>query len=203
MIRQLPLVVLLALAACGKPAEPQPTAPVAAATEATLPADAADARPVWTASEIGVGPITATTPYDQTALGKLFPGATVAPGTGRWEDMDFPILTVAAPDGLRLEVQPSKVKDRIDGVRVLGGPVVGPRGEALGDGWTTTGFHRADCAMGFENDTGKLLCRRQGQPRLFYVFETAEPDGGNDSDIPSDALLASGAVLRQLRWFPL
>jgi len=200
MIRRLALLSLLALAACGKPAEPIPTAPVAAATEATLPADAVAAQPAYTASEAGIGPITADTPYDRAALAKLFPDARVEPGVDDWEGEEFGVLIVRGDDGLDLRITDDK--GRLHGAWARGGPVVGPRGERLGDGWGKSGFKRGDCKAGWENDTGKIFCRRPGQPRLAYVYEAQGKweDGVSDNAMPSAAFLAANGVLTGLNW---
>eukprot|EP01030_Chromulinospumella_sphaerica_P029364 gene29364-29794_t len=126
MIRRIALLSLLALAACGKPAEPKPTAPVAAATEANIPADAVAAQPAYTVSEAGFGPINADTPWDRAALAKLFPDARVEPGTDNWEGEEYPVLDVRGDDGLDLRT--TAEQGQLLSVLAHGGPVAGPRG---------------------------------------------------------------------------
>lgn len=199
MIRRLALLSLFALAACGKPAEPKPTAPVAAATEATIPADAVAAQPVYSVSETGLGPIDAKTPYDRAALAKLFPDAQVQPGKDNWEGMEYDTLDVRGDDGLDLRVTHDGAK--LDGVWARGGPVAGPRGERIGDPWTKGGFKTTDCTAGMENDTGKVFCKRSGQPRVRYVYETGDKwDGPSDYAVPSSALMAEHGKLTGLIW---
>lgn len=200
MIRALALLPLLALAACGKPAEPKPTAPVAAATEATIPADAIAAQPAFTVSEAGLGPITEAAPWTQAALARLFPDARVQSGTDNFEGEDYPVIDIRGDDGLDLRT--TGEKDRILSVLARGGPVVGPRGERIGDGWAKGGFRTADCQPGVENDSGKLFCRRSGQPRVAYVYETpgVSEAGTADNDLPSEDFLKTNGVLTGLIW---
>lgn len=200
MIRRLALLPLLALAACGKPAEPAPTAPVAAATEANIPADAVAAQPAYTVSEAGFGPINAGTPWDRAALAKLFPEARVEPATDNWEGEEYPVLDVKDDDGLDLRTTGEKGKLR--SVWAHGGPVAGPRGERIGDGWTKGGFKTTDCMGGVENDSGKVFCKRPGQPRVRYVYETGDKweDTVSDDDVPSAAFMAENGKLTGLIW---
>ncbi|MDB5469945.1 MAG: hypothetical protein JWR84_1505 [Caulobacter sp.] len=200
MIPRLALLSLLALAACGKPAEPRPTAPVAAATEATLPADAVAAQPAYTVSETGLGPINADTAYDRAALAKLFPEARVEPGIDDWEGQEYGVLDVRGDDGLDLRI--TQNKGRAQKAWARGGPVVGPRGERIGDAWSKGGFKAADCAAGGENETGKIFCRRAGQPRVAYVYETGDlwEKGVSDNEVPSDGFLKANGVMTGLIW---
>ena len=200
MIRRIALLSLFALAACGKPAEQKPTAPVAAATEANIPADAVAAQPAYTVSETGLGPINADTPWDRAALAGLFPDARVEPGTDNYEGEEYPVIDVRGEDGLDLRTTGEKGK--FLSVRARGGPVVGPRGERIGDGWAKGGFKTADCQPGVENESGKIFCRRSGQPRVAYVYETADAweEGTSDNDVPSDDFLKAKGVLTGLIW---
>jgi hypothetical protein len=198
MIRHLSLVAILALAACGKPAEQQPTAPVAPATEATIPADAVAAQPAYSLSDTGLGPITADTPYDQGALAKLFPEARVAAGTDNWEGEEHGVLDVRGDDGLDLRINGEKGK--LLSVWARGGPVAGPRGERIGDAWAKGGFKATDCKAGWENDTGKIFCRRSGHTQAVYVYETGDAWEGSDNVVPSEAFLQAHGRLTGLIW---
>lgn len=203
MIRRLALLSLFALAACGKPAEQKPTAPVAAATEANIPADAVAAQPAYTVSDAGFGPITAATPFDRAALAKLFPDAQVTNGTDSWEGMEYAVIDVKGEDGLDLRVNAGEDNGKLTArVWARGGPVVGPRGELIGDGWAKGGFKTGECQAGWENDTGKIFCRRPGHADVAYVYETGAKweDGVGDNEVPSAAFLEANGRITGLIW---
>ena len=199
MIRHLPLIVLFCLAACGKPAEPKPTAPVAAATEANLPADAPKATPAWTATADGVGPITGATAFSREAIAALFPDSEVKAAFLNEEGAQVPIVTIFGPDELGIEVKQGEAKSRIGQILAQGGPVVGPRGEKLMDPFTTLGFKAGDCVIGADRFSGAALCRRAPGDALAYVISAPGELNGNPGDAPDSAGLAK-AFLREFLW---
>jgi hypothetical protein len=195
-----PLISLLTvflLAGCGPSDGDDAKAPVAPATEATLPADAADAAPAYSASEGGVGPVSAETPFSLEAVTALFPGSEVKAAFQNQEGVATPILTVKGPGELVLEIQQGYQKGKVGRVLVQGGPVVGPRGEAILDPWSRFGFARKDCLIGVE---GQLLCRRPGEPSLAYVFAIPGFLGEVEAPPPPEALLSQKAFLRAFLW---
>ncbi len=197
MIRHLPLIALLGLAACGKPAEQQPTAPVAAATEANLPADAPKATPAWTVSAEGVGPITGATAFDRDTIAALFPDSEVKNAFVNLEGEEYPIITIVGPDALSIEIMEDK--GRIYSIMAQGGPVVGPRGEALMSPFPSLGFKAADCVIGADRFSGAALCRRAPGDALAYVIGRRGELTGNPGDAPDSAQLADG-FLREFLW---
>ncbi len=204
MIRHLPLIALLALAACGKPADQKPTAPVAEATEATLPADAPRARPAWTVSADGVGPITGNTPFDRQVLAALFPESDVKSGLVSLEGDDYPIITITGPDELNIEIMQDTTrgaaKGRIVSIHAEGGPVIGPRGETLRTPFSALGLKAADCVIGADRLYGAALCRRPGTTTPAYVIGAPGQLSGNVGDTPDSAELASKGFLRGFLW---
>lgn len=199
MIRHLPLIALLGLAACGKPAEQQPTAPVAAATEATLPADAPKAAPAWTASNDGVGPITVATAFDRAAVVALFLDSEVKTAFLSEEGTQTPILTVFGPEELGLELKQASRGSGVGTILAQGGPVVGPRGETLMSPFPSLGFKAADCVIGADRFIGAALCRRAPGDALAYVIGRRGELTGNPGDAPDSAQLADG-FLREFLW---
>lgn len=197
MIRHLPLIALLGLAACGKPAEPQPTAPVAAATEATIPADAPKATPAWTVSDQGVGPITGATAFDRDVIAALFPDSEVRTAVVNLEGDDYPTITISGQDGLSIEVMEDK--GRIYSIMAEGGPVIGPRGETLMTPFPALGLKADDCVMAADRLSGSALCRRPGTATPAYVIGAPDRLSGNVGDTPLAAELAKGS-LRGLLW---
>ena len=191
------LLTLFLLAGCGPSDGNGAKAPVAPATEANLPADAADAAPAYSASEGGVGPVSAGTPFSPEAVAALFPGSEVKAAFQNQEGVEAPILTVKGPGELVLEIQEGYKKGKVGRVLVQGGPVVGPRGEAILDPWTSIGFARKDCLLGVK---GHVLCRRPGAPSLAYVFAIPGFVGEVEAPSPPEALLAEKAFLQAFLW---
>ncbi|RYF95485.1 MAG: DUF1131 family protein [Caulobacteraceae bacterium] len=196
----LTLIALLALAACGKPAEQQPTAPVAPATEATLPADAPAAAPAWTASVDGVGPIKATTAFSRDAIAALFPDSEVKAAFLSEEGAQVPIVTVYGPSELAIQVKQGAAEGRIGAILAQGGPVVGPRGETLMAPFSGLGFKAGDCVIGADRFSGAALCRRPGAESLAYVIGARGELKGNPGDAPDAAELAAKGFLREFLW---
>jgi hypothetical protein len=200
MIRPLFLIALLALAACGKPPEQQPTAPVAPATEATLPADAPKAVPAWTVSADGVGPITGKTPFDRQAIAALFPESEVKSAFVNLEGDEYPIITITGPNELSIEVMGDTAEGRIESIHAEGGPVIGPRGEILMTPFSALGLKASDCVIGADRLTGSALCRRPGTTTPAYVIGAPGQLSGNVGDTPDSGELTSKGVLHSLLW---
>ncbi|WGM37379.1 hypothetical protein [Caulobacter sp. NIBR1757] len=196
MIRHLPLIALLALAACGKPAEQKPTAPVAEATEATVPEDAKRAAEAWTASNDGVGPVGAGTAFKREAIAALFPDSAVETAFLAEEGVQTPIITVSGPRELVLEL---KGPDRVGAILAQGGPVIGPRGEMLMAPFPSLTFKAGDCVIGADRFSGAALCRRAPGDALAYVIGRRGELSGNPGDAPDSAQLAEG-FLREFLW---
>lgn len=199
MIRHLPIIALLGLAACGKPAEQQPTAPVAPATEATLPADAPKATPAWTASNDGVGPITAATAFNPQAIAALFPESEVKTAFLSEEGTQVPIITVFGPQELGLELKQAAKGPNVGAILAQGGPVVGPKGETLMAPFPSLGFKAGDCVIGADRFGDAALCRRAPGDALAYVIGARGGLTGNPGDAPDSAQLANG-FLREFLW---
>ncbi len=199
MIRPLILITVLALAACGRPTESQPTVPVAAATEGALPADAPGAAPAWTVSAEGVGPITADTAFSRDAIAALFPDSEVKAAFINLEGEPYPVVTVFGPDELSIEVLQGTTKGRINSILAQGGPVVGPRGEKLMDPFSGLGLKASDCVIGADRAYGAALCRRPGTATPAYVIGARGGLTGNVGDTPDAAELAKG-FLREFLW---
>lgn len=200
MKRLLLLAVLLPLAACGKPGEQTPTAPVAAATEATLPADAPRAQPAWTVSADGVGPISGKTPFDRQTIAALFPESEVRSAFVNLEGEQYPVITVTGPDELSIEVMGDTANGRIDSIHAEGGPVIGPRGETLTTPFPALGLKAADCVIGADRLAGLALCRRPGTTTPAYVISAPGQLSGNVGDTPDSGELTSKGVLHGLLW---
>ncbi|MDH4386906.1 MAG: DUF1131 domain-containing protein [Caulobacter sp.] len=195
----IPLLTLVLLAGCGPSGGPAAGAPVAPATEANLPVDAAGSAPAYSASEGGVGPVSVETSFSLGAMTALFPGSEVKAAYLGQEGVQTPILTVFGPAELALELQEGDRKGRVGWILVQGGPVVGPRGEAILDPWTRFDFPRKDCVMGADRFRSAALCRRPDAPSLAYVFDI--PGLVADGEVlPPDALLTEKAFLQAFLW---
>ncbi|MBI1404677.1 MAG: DUF1131 domain-containing protein [Caulobacter sp.] len=192
--------LVLLLAACGKPADKPVQAPVAPATEATLPADAPMARLAWSASAAGIGPLTPSTSFDREAVAALFPGADVRNAYLSEEGVQVPVITVNGPEDLVLEIKQAGSTGRVGDTLVQGGPVVGPRGETLMAPWSSLGFKAADCVIGADRYSGAALCRRVDTPALAYVIGARGELAGRPGETPDADVLADKGFLREFLW---
>lgn len=187
-MRKIVLLALGLLAACSRPAGQKPDAaqaPVSATSRSIA------------ASETGIGPITAQTPFDAAALQALFPGAHVEPSVMMDGDRKYPILTVMGADlGMILEVDGDQSAG-IAAIEALGGDVRGPGNETLMNPWNALGFTLEQCRSGDHRDLGALVCHRPGAPRLAYLIGVRSWSGPG---APSAAKLAADGFLRGLRW---
>ncbi|MBX3481739.1 MAG: hypothetical protein KF842_15210 [Caulobacter sp.] len=194
------LAVVSLLAACGKPAEQQAAAPVAPATEANLPADAQTARQAWSASAVGIGPLTPSTPFNREAIAALFPGSEVGTAYLAEEGVQVPVITVNGPDDLVLEIRQAGSTGRIGDTLAQGGAVVGPRGETLMAPWSSLGFKASDCVIGADRYSGAALCRRADTPALAYVVGARGELAGRPGETPDPEGLADKGFLREFLW---
>ena len=96
-----------------------------------------------------------------------------------------------------LEIQEGDQKGQVGRVLVQGGPVVGPRGEAILESWSRFGLDRKGCLTGVE---GQLLCRRPGEPSLAYVFAIPGYLGQAEAPPPPEAVLVEKAFLQAFLW---
>ena len=207
ILRAVPaLAALLLLAACGEPATPPPAAdapierPAPIVTAPVVP-PAPPAEP-WTKGELkvapgGVGPLSAATPFDRTAVVALFPYARVEPGFLHFGDQTWPQITVEQGDALGLTLIETKPGQRE--IRVAGGDVTGPGGEKLMAKWSDAGFEIGQCVAGEGRDVNALVCRRPDAPQIAYVFGIP---GWTTGGVPPAATLAERAFIREIVWTP-
>jgi len=193
----IPLMAMALVGGCSPSEQGGGKAPVALATEATLPADAAQGAPAYSASSEAVGPVSSETRFSLEAIAALFPGSEVKAAFQNQEGVETPVLTVKGPGELVLEIQEGDQKGQVGRVLVQGGPVVGPRGEAILESWSRFGLDRKGCLTGVE---GQLLCRRPGEPSLAYVFAIPGYLGQAEAPPPPEAVLAEKAFLQAFLW---
>jgi len=180
----------LGLSACGRKEEQAPAAPAVKQAE---PARKADPYQVWTR---GVGPISEHTAFTPEAVGQAFPELTVEKGFLHYGDAASPILTATGPQGQSMEIQ-GDVEGRIATIVVRGGAFRGPGGEPLLLKWPYANFAASDCRMGEGRFLNALVCRRNGEPRILYVF--AVP-GWASTAVPPPEVLSERAFLREFVW---
>jgi hypothetical protein len=155
----------------------------------------------------GVGPIRADTYFEQPVIQALFPKAQVRDGLFQI-DMDESLITITVvQDGVQvLEIDdsnvfaPNKDDPLVGKVRLLGGPVRGPRGETIGMSWRDAGFDLSQCELGEGRAVDTLDCARRNEGAVTYVF--AIKGWGSHVDIPSKSTLNANAYLREIVWTP-
>jgi len=182
-------VAALVLTACGRKEEEAAPAPAKSAA----PARKADPYQVWTR---GVGPISEHTPFTPEAVGQAFPDLTVEQAYLHQGDNAAPILRATGPQGQSMEIQ-GDVEGKVATIVVQGGPFRGPGGEPLLLKWPHANFAASDCRMGEGRFLNALVCRRNGEPRILYVF--AVP-GWASSAVPPPEVLSQRAFLREFVW---
>ena len=155
----------------------------------------------------GVGPIRADTLFEQPVIQALFPGAKV-------RDSLFPIaadealltITVVQHGTTVLEIDdsnayaPNRDDPLVGKVRLLGGPVSGPRGERIGLPWRDAGFDLSQCELGQGRGVDTLDCARPGEGAITYDFTIRT--WGTHVDLPTPAELKAGAYLQEIVWTP-
>jgi len=155
----------------------------------------------------GVGPIRADTLFEQPTLQALFPRAKVSDSLYPIAaDETLLIITVAQDGATVLEIDdsnafaPNKDDPLVGKVRLLGGPVRGPRGERIGMSWRDAGFDLSQCELGEGRAVDTLDCARRGEGAITYDF--AVRGWGSHVDPPSEAVLNAGAYLKEIVWTP-
>lgn len=194
---------LALLAACGpadKPATPD------AAAKAPAPAQGPVAVKItpYTAGPLqvaaaGVGPINASTAFDQPTIAALFPKAQVKSAFIHFgEGPPGPIITVEQDQVPVLEIGKG-AEGGIGEIRASGGDVRGPQGEALLAKWAELGFTPDQCRAGEGRTVNQVICVRPEAPSVFYVFGVP---GWTKGGMPDQATLKAKAQLNEFIWAP-
>jgi hypothetical protein len=154
----------------------------------------------------GIGPIRALTYFEQPVIQALFPTSKVKEVTLRIADDDTEDGIIVTQNGIPLlEIDdgsgnaPGTDDPLIGQVRVLGGPVVGPRGEQLSMGWPDAHFDLSQCEIGVDRDRNSVICARRGEGAITYIF--AVP-GWDSEEVPPESLLRKVAFLKEIVWTP-
>lgn len=139
-------------------------------------------------SDIGVGPITANTPFDLEALRDKFPGYSISETMTSTEGEEFIRYDVADESGLLFSINP----DRAGGIF----SVVIENDRITDSAGTRIGARFADiypaalhvtCYPGMEEYSGTLSCHALGAEQVLYVF-SGQWDGPDGQRPPNDVL---------------
>jgi hypothetical protein len=196
---------LLLLAACGPAKQAENAAPPpAASAEAPKSGPVAIAVTPYVGGPLqvradGVGPITGETAFDEATIKALFPKAVVKSAfihTG--EGPPGPILTVEQDNVPLLEIGKDG-EGGIGEIRLAGGPVEGPKGEALLAKWADLGFDIAQCRPGEGRTVNQTVCVRPQAPTVAYVFGVP---GWTKGGLPPVETLKAKGQLNELVWRP-
>ncbi|MDO9222986.1 MAG: hypothetical protein Q7U20_04645 [Caulobacter sp.] len=120
-----------------------------------------------------IGPATTTTPFDLSALRRLFPGSDVRAGTVSEEGVDMPVLFVRGPGDITIEFHGGD-DGTLDRAFVTGAAPRGLRGEAIGLRLSASGLPRGGCIAGADRLGDAIICRRPDAPQLGLVFAPAD-----------------------------
>lgn len=206
MTQRLALIAipLLLLAACGPADKKTATPPSAASSEVPKSGPVAIAVTPYVGGPLhvradGVGPVTGETAFDLATIKALFPKAVVKSAfihTG--EGPPGPIITVEQDNVPLLEIGKG-AEGGIGEIRLAGGPVEGPKGEALLGKWADLSFDIAQCRAGEGRTVNQAVCVRPEAPTVAYVFGIPGWAGGGLP--PVDVLKAKGQ-LNEFVWRP-
>ena len=206
MTQRLALIAapLLLLAACGPAKQEGAAAPPASSAEVPKSGPVAVAVTPYVGGPLhvradGVGPITGETAFDEATIKALFPKAVVKSAfihTG--EGPPGPILTVDQDNVPLLEIGKG-AEGGIGEIRLAGGPVEGPKGEALLAKWGDLGFDITQCRPGEGRTVNQTVCVRPEAPTVAYVFGV--PGWAKGGLPPVDVLKAKGQ-LNEFVWRP-
>lgn len=207
MTQRLALIAapLLLLAACGPAKQADTAAPPAASTsEAPKPGPVTIAVTPYVGGPLrvradGVGPITGETAFDEATIKALFPKAVVKSAFIHvGEGPPGPIITVEQDNVPLLEIGKG-AEGGIGEIRLAGGPVEGPTGEALLAKWADLAFDIAQCRAGEGRAVNQTVCVRPQAPTVSYVFGVP---GWTKGGLPPVETLKAKGQLNEFVWRP-
>lgn len=161
MSRSLLIASTLALVACSAEPQAMPAKP----PKPEAPAPRTDGLLVAPGA---IGPATTTTPFELTALKRLFPGSDVRAGTVSEEGFDMQVIFVTGPGDLKIEFYGDT--GTLDRAFITGAAARGLKDETVGLRLSASDFRPGDCIEGAERLGDATICRRAGAPQLGYVF---------------------------------
>ncbi|WP_029910250.1 DUF1131 family protein [Caulobacter sp. UNC358MFTsu5.1] len=206
MTQRLALIAapLLLLAACGPAKQADKAPPAASSAEVPKSGPVAVAVTPYVGGPLhvradGVGPITGETAFDEATIKALFPKAVVKSAfihTG--EGPPGPILTLEQDNTPLLEIGKG-AEGGIGEIRLAGGPVEGPKGEALLAKWGDLGFDIVQCRAGEGRTVNQAVCVRPEAPTVAYVFGVP---GWTKGGLPPVEVLKAKGQLNEFVWRP-
>jgi len=206
MTQRLALIAapLLLLAACGPAKQADTAAPPAASSEVPKAGPVAIAVTPYAGGPLhvradGVGPITGETAFDLATIKALFPKAVVKSAFIHvGEGPPGPIITVEQDNVPLLEIG-KDAEGGIGEIRMAGGPVQGPKGEALLGKWADLSFDVAQCRAGEGRTVNQTVCVRPEAPTVAYVFGVP---GWTQGGLPPVDVLKAKGQLNEFVWRP-
>lgn len=196
-----PLLLLAACGPAGKKTDPAAAPPVAEAPKSGPVAVAVTpyvGGPLRVRAD-GVGPITAATAFDQPTIAALFPKAVVKSAFIHvGEGPPGPIITVEQDNVPLLEIGKG-AEGGIGEIRLAGGPVQGPKGEALLGKWADLAFDIGQCRAGEGRTVNQTVCVRPEAPTVAYVFGVP---GWTKGGLPPVETLKAKGQLNEFVWRP-
>ena len=148
----------------------------------------------------GVGPIGASTAFDEPTLKALFPRALIKSallhfGTGPAQ----PILVVEQNRIPMMEI--TKGEDGgLGTIRLEGGDVRGPRDETLLTAWSALDLNTAHCRAGEGRDVISVICVRPEVPNVRYLIGVP---GWTKGGLPPVEVLKAKGQLNGFSWRPV
>lgn len=152
-------------------------------------------------SESGVGPITATTRFNQTAIQQLLPGYTIKMGKRSTEGESYRVILVTRQGNTLATINPTAGEKGIFSIRVASGQVVNKLGPKLGATYASIygSAVSAECRAGAEEFSGKVICPHPKSKHVSYLLGGSS--NGPDGSVPPIATLRK-FVIQEIVWRP-
>ena len=153
-------------------------------------------------SDLGVGTVTAATPFNIHQITLAFPNYSVVQELNFQEGEQYPIISVSKGTNTLITINPSLDLESIYSVVVEDNLINNSLNHRLG---TLFSDIYADenkvfrCQAGAEEMSGKVLCVAPGASKLLYQFTGAWD--GPDAQLPPTAIL-NGWALETIIWKP-
>lgn len=152
-------------------------------------------------TDLGIGGLTAVTPFSAEAIQATFPNMDVTMQTQSIEGVDYPVIVVSDGDAGKMEIEPTSDAALIYRIKAIGAQFSGLSGHTVGDTFESVyGSTTPDsCVAGMDAAAGFVLCLAPSSQNVQYAFA----GGWNYTfdQLPDEAALSDG-VLQQIVWIP-
>lgn len=154
-----------------------------------------------TVSDGGLGPIVATTKFNQAAIQSLLPAYVVKNGKRTSEGESYKVFLITDKGKTLATVNPGDGGNGIFSIRIASTQIENALGHKLGTSYL--GVFGANvnkaCTAGEEELSGKVICPAPKSTHVSYLFKGVS--NGPDGTVPALAMLKN-FVLEEIIWKP-